>query len=82
MCGDNNKDKVHGECVMRNPFTIIIDGVLLLKWVKHNILSVNKLCDKGYSIIFGTWSYLIEHTNSTRLMFNDSRIDNIYLIDL
>lgn len=39
---------------MGSPSAIIVDGVLLVKWFKHNFLSVNILCDKGYSITFDT----------------------------
>lgn len=67
--------------VMVNPCIITIECVLLGKGLKHNLLSVSQLCDKGYSVVFDTLSFLIEHKASEYLVFKGSRIDNIYMLD-
>lgn len=80
--GDNTKSKILGEGVMVNPSTITIEGVLLVKGLKHNLLTVSQLCDKGYSIVFDTLSCLIEHKATKILMFKGYRVDNIYFLNL
>ena len=54
---------------------------LLVKGIKHNLLSVSHLSDKVYSIFY-TLGCLIEHKSTKSLVFKSSRIDNIYLLDL
>lgn len=58
-----------GECIMRNSSTITIEGVLLVKGLKHNLLSVSQLCDNRYSIVFYTLNFLIKHKESKSLVF-------------
>lgn len=55
--------------------------MLLVKWLKHNLLSVSQLCDKWYFVVFDTLRCLIENKASTDLVFKGSRIDNIYMLD-
>lgn len=80
--GDNTRGKILGEGVMRNPFTITVEGVLLVEGIKHNLLSIIQLCEKDYSMFFYTLSWLIEHKESRELVFKGSRIDNIYMLDM
>lgn len=70
------------EGIVKNPFTITVDGVFLLKDLKHNLLNVSQLYDKGYSITFDTLSCSIEHKDDTKLVFKGSRVDNIYMVSL
>lgn len=58
---DINQGKILGESIIENPSTIIVDNVLLVKGLKHNLLSIINLYDKGFSITFGTVSYMIKH---------------------
>lgn len=54
--GDNIRGKILGENVVGNPSTITIEGVLLVKGLKHSLLSVSQLYGKGYYIVFDTLS--------------------------
>lgn len=45
--GDNIQGNILRECIMGNPSTINIEGVLLVKRLKQNLLSVGQLYDKG-----------------------------------
>ncbi|XP_017442817.1 uncharacterized protein LOC108347874 [Vigna angularis] len=45
--GDNNKDKVVGIGKIQTLSSYIIENVLLVDGLKHNLLSINQLCDKG-----------------------------------
>lgn len=42
--------KILGECIVGNLSTITIEGALLVKGVKNNLLSIIQLCDKGYTM--------------------------------
>src|SRR5574338_547207 len=49
-CGDNSKGYVISIGKVGNSKTPIITNVLLVKNLKHNLLSINQLCDKGHKI--------------------------------
>ena len=50
--GDNNKGKIIGVgSIGKNP-SLIIENILFVEGLKHNLLSISQLCDKGYRVIF------------------------------
>ena len=50
--GNNNKGRILGvEKIGMNSSTCI-ENVLLVDGLKHNLLSVSQLCDKGYLVSF------------------------------
>ena len=50
---DNAKGRIIG-----NDTSSLIESVLLVDGLKHNLLSISQLCDKGFKVIFET-SYCI-----------------------
>ena len=50
--GDNNKGKILGVGKIGMPPSITIDNVLYVEDLKHNLLSISQLCDKGLKINF------------------------------
>jgi len=46
--GDNNKGRILGRGDVESHDSIIIKAVLLVDGLKHNLLSISQLCDKGY----------------------------------
>ena len=50
--GDNAKGKIIGIGNVGNFSPPIIENILLVDNLKHNLLSVSQLCDKGYRIVF------------------------------
>lgn len=79
--GENTRGKIL-EGAVGNPSITTIESVLLVKGLKHNLLSVSKSWDKGYFIVFDTLNCLIEYKESKSLVLKGSRIDNICLLDL
>lgn len=77
---ENTRGKILGESVAWNPSPVNIEGILLVKGLKHNLLNVSKLCIKGNSIVFDTMSRLVEHNESKSLVFKGSRVDNIFFL--
>ena len=57
--GDNNKGKILGiRKIGTNPSTSI-ENVLLVDGLKHSLLSVSQLCDKGSLVSFDSHNFFI-----------------------
>ena len=64
--GDNAKGKI-----IRNSSPPIIENLLLVDNLNHNLLSISQLCDKGYRVVFESSKYLIENAYSKEVIFVD-----------
>ena len=57
--------------------------VLLVENIKHNLLSVSKICDQGYTLTFDSRKCKIIENNSGRLVATATRrLNNIYILDM
>nr|MCH9869275.1 DDE-type integrase/transposase/recombinase [Serratia marcescens] len=65
----------------KEPHTCIKD-VLLVDGLKHNLLSISHLCDKGYEVYFSANKCHIIDPKSHKVCFVGTRENNIYCIDL
>jgi len=50
--GDNNKGKILGRGTIGDKNTFLIHDVLFVEGLKHSLLNISQLCDKGYQITF------------------------------
>jgi len=50
--GDNNRGKIVGVGDIGSKNKVIIKDVLLVEGLKHSLLSISQLCDRGYKITF------------------------------
>ena len=50
--GDNSKGQIKGIGTIGNNSSSNIENVLFVKGLKHNLLSISQLCDKGMKVIF------------------------------
>ena len=58
--GDNNKGKILGVGkIGTNPFTSI-KNVLVVDGLKHSLLSVSQLCDKGFLVSFASHIWMVK----------------------
>ena len=80
--GDNVKGKILGIGNIGTTSSPIIENVLLVDSLKHNLISISQLCDKGYRVIFEPSKCLIEDTYSKEIIFEGKRKYNIYTIDI
>ena len=80
--GDNNKGKILGAGDIGSESTTIIKDVLYVKGLKHNLLSLSQLCDKGYQVYFTSHSCTLEHKEDDSLKLVGEMVNNIYMIDL
>jgi len=80
--GDNNKGRILGRGSIGHKDILIIHDVLYVEGLKHNLLSISQLCDKGYQVIFKTNSCEICLPNTKEVMLIGKRINNVYLLDI
>ncbi|WJX12869.1 hypothetical protein P8452_03321 [Trifolium repens] len=80
--GDNNKGTILGVGTIGNPSTITISNVVLVDNLKHNLLSVAKLCDKGFTINFKPTFCTIESNKDKNVILKAIRHGNVYMLDL
>ena len=49
--GDNSKGKILGIGTVSMTSSLLIENVLLVEGLNHNLLSISQLCDKNFGII-------------------------------
>ena len=77
--GDNTTCQVLGTGTIRVTSLLLIEKVLLVEGLKHNLLSISQLCDKGFQICFSNSSCTLRLNNDIKL--EGFRVDNIYKIN-
>ncbi|PKU84404.1 Retrovirus-related Pol polyprotein from transposon TNT 1-94 [Dendrobium catenatum] len=78
--GDNTTKKVVGAGIIGNSKNLMIENVLLVDGLKHKLLSISQLCDKGFIVQFFANSCITSLSNNTILQ--GKRINNVYILDL
>ena len=59
--GDNNKGRILGVGKIGTNSSSSIKKVLIVEGLKHSLLSVSQLCDKGYLVSFDSKKCVIEN---------------------
>ena len=59
-----------------------IKNILLVKGLKHNLLSISQLCDKRYKVIFDASHFVVIDKVLNEVKFFGKRHKNVYTIDL
>jgi hypothetical protein len=82
--GDNSSTKILGKGTVKLVSENVKEGkVLLVEYLKHNILSVSKICDQGYTLRFDSQKCKIREKNSGILLATATkRSNNIYILDM
>src|SRR5436190_7549133 len=80
--GDNNQCKVIaignvGQC--KNP---LIENILLVDGLRHNLLSISQLCDRGYKVLFDNMACYLYDLHMKNIIAMGRRERNIYVIDI
>ena len=71
--GDNGQGKIIDIGKIQINSTIFIDNVLHVNRLKHNLISINQLCDKGYTVSFGTIMCVITNPIDNSIIFIRNR---------
>lgn len=80
--GDNNKGKIIVISIIGKFPNPIIWEVPLVDGLKHNLLSINQLCDKGNSVTFDSSRCRVIKSNMTKPFFTRSTTENTYTMNL
>ncbi|KAH9802698.1 hypothetical protein KPL71_001497 [Citrus sinensis] len=80
--GDNSKGKIIGIGNVGNVSSTLIENVCLVENLKHNLLSISQLCDKGYRVIFDESKCVIENACDGKVLFVGNRCVNVYTINI
>ena len=78
--GDNANGKIVEIENVGNPKNPSIENVLFVDGIKHNLISIRQLCDKGYRVIFGKKDCSIVDFVSNALIFTGTKKHNVYEI--
>jgi hypothetical protein len=81
--GDDSSVKILGKGVVNlGSENVKAENVLLVEDLKHNLLSVSKICDQGYTLTFDSQKCEIREKDSGRLVATTTRRpNNIYILD-
>jgi hypothetical protein len=82
--GDDSSTKILGKGIVNIGSENVKERkVLLVEYLKHNLLSVSKICDQGYTLTFDSRKCKIRENNSGRLVSTATRRpNNIYILDM
>ena len=59
-----------------------MENILYVRELKHNLISISQLYDRGLKVLFELFSCLVTNPLDNSNIFIDHRQDNIYLIDM
>ena len=82
--GNDSSVKILGKGVVNlGNEKVKVTNVLLVEYLKHNILSVSKMCDQGYTLIFNSKKCENREADSGRLVTTATRSsNNIYILHI
>ena len=72
--GDNGKGKIMGHGKIGKFPSLILENVLLVDGLKHNLFSVSQLCDKGHKVTFDKDSCIVENIHDNSTLFCQKKI--------
>ena len=74
---DNGKGRIIGHGSICNNFSSLIENVLLVDGLKHNLLSISQRCDKGFKVIFESSHCIIKDSQNDKIVFMSHRNENV-----
>ena len=80
--GDDSKGHIMGIGKIQITPQTCLENVLYVLGLKHNLISISQLCDKGYKVSFESSSCRVTNPFDTSIVFIGHRQGNIYVIDL
>jgi len=80
--GDNQKGRVIGIGKIGISDFYAIDNVYLVDNLKHSLLSISQLCDKGNKVEFYENACLIMNGKTNEVVLKGNRKNNVYICDL
>ena len=78
--GDNKKGTITGVGKIGKSPQCSIDNVFLVEGLKHNLLSVSQLCDKGMKVNFDSKCCEVVDLQTDEILFTAQHIGNVYKV--
>jgi len=79
---DNNRGRILGIGDIGSENKVIIKDVLLVEGLKHSLLSISQLCDRGYKITFEPEQCTIADSESNETVLVGKRVSNVYMFNV
>jgi len=80
--GTITRGRILGRGTVGTGSSTTIENVLYVEELRHSLLSISQLCDKGYKVNFKSNGCTISHDSSGKVLFTGKRVNNIYLLDI
>jgi len=80
--GDNNRGRILGRENAGIENSTTIENDLYVEGLKHSLLSISQLCDKGHKVNFEANTCTISNETSSKVLVIGRRVNNIYLLDI
>ena len=80
--GDNNRGRILGVGDIGSGNKVIIKDVLLVDGLKHSLLSISQMFDRGYKITFELEQCIIADSKSTETVLVGKRVSNVYMLNV
>jgi len=80
--GDNNRGRILGVGDIGGDDKVINKDLLLVDGLKHSLLNISQLCDKGYKITFEPNLCLIANSKSSETVLVGKRVNNVYMLNV
>ena len=78
--GDDSKGYTKGYGLISKG-NVIIEEVALVDGLKHNLLSISQLCDRGYQVCFTSEACIVSHKKDGNVILSGNRKGNVYIAD-
>ena len=78
--GDDSKGYTKGYGLISKD-NVIIEEVALVEGLKHNLLSISQLCDKGFVSLFSKEACVISNKENNKVILTGIRKGNVYIAD-
>jgi len=79
---DDSKEKIIGIGNIKISSSPLIENVVLVDNLKHNLLSISQLCDRGFKVIFDDLTCNILDRQTNACVLSDFHENNMCMIDM
>ena len=79
---DDSKSNIIGIGNIKIGSSSLIENVILVDGLKHNLLSISQLCDWGFKVIFDDSSCNVLDCKTDAYILSGFRENNVYIIDM
>src|SRR5436190_1679759 len=80
--GDNNQCKIIAIGNVGQGKNLLIENILLVDDLRHNLLSINQLYDTGYKVLFDNEACYLYYLYMKNIIAMEKRKRNIHVIDI